>query len=380
MNRIAETDVCVIGAGVMGASAAYHLAVRGRAVLVVEKSAPGSEASGATAGTLAIQNKHLGALPLVIPAIRMWEGLSKELGADVGYEKRGGYRVAQSAAEIEKIEAGVLAQRARGAPVEMIYQPQLRAQAPFLSEAIEAAAFCPDDGMASPFLTVRAFLVAGARHGVTVWNGCEVIGIDVRGDDAFVVRTTSGEIRCAHVLAAAGAWNAHVAAMVGVTLPLHAEVLQVLITDPGPPIFPAIVTHARGNLTLKQQRPSGKVLIGGGWHGDGDPRLGVKRVRRENMLGNLRCAIEAIPGIGRRRVLRAWVGFEGRTPDRLLISGPVGAPRGFHVVGCAAGGFTVGPLAGRIAAEYIVDGRPAISCDAFHVQRFVPAVSGQASS
>jgi len=261
----------------------------------------------------------------------------------------------------------------------MVYQPRLAVRAPFLSDRVEAASFCPDDGMASPFMTVRAFLVAGARHGVKLWNGCTVIGIDVRGDHAFVVRTTAGEIRCAHVLAASGAWNADVSAMVGVTLPLHTEVLQVLITDPGPPVFANIVTHARGNLTLKQQRPSGKILIGGGWHGDGDPRSGLKRVRRENMIGNLQCAIDMIPDIGRRRLLRAWVGFEGRTPDRLLIAGPVGAPRGFYVLGCAGGGFTVSPIAGRIAAEYIADGQPGISCEPYHVQSFVPAVSEQAS-
>ena len=71
-TRSVETEVCVIGAGVMGLSASWELSKRGVRVLCIDRSRPGVEASGSTAGTLAIQNKHLGAIPLAIEAVHRW--------------------------------------------------------------------------------------------------------------------------------------------------------------------------------------------------------------------------------------------------------------------------------------------------------------------
>jgi glycine/D-amino acid oxidase-like deaminating enzyme len=161
--------------------------------------------------------------------------------------------------------------------------------------------------------------------------------------------------------------------MVGVELPLTTEILQVVITDFGPPLFPHIVTHVRGNLTLKQQKVTGKILIGGAWRGEGDLAGGVKRVRRESLVGNLKWATETIPGIARTSVLRAWVGFEGRTPDKLLMTGSIG-PRRLHVLGCAAGGFTLSVIAGKLAAETMmnVDGDVAETFDVGRLLRDSP--------
>lgn len=224
--------------------------------------------------------------------------------------------------------------------------------------------------MANPFATLRAFLNAARRLGARVWGLCRVDAIEVRGDRDFIVKTRRGSVRCEAVIAAAGAWNLDVARMLGVALPIRTELLQALLTDFSIPVFPHIVTHVRGNLTLKQQRVGGKILIGGAWPGDGDSRSGQKKVRRESVIANLKWASETIPAIAETRLLRSWVGFEGRTPDRLLLCGPLGPP-GSYVLGCAAGGFTLAPIAGQIAADFIVFGKPRIACDELNVQRFL---------
>ena len=365
-----ETQVCIIGAGVMGASAAFHLAERGQDVLMVEKSAPGLQASGANAGTLAVQNKKLDAIPLVLRSLDLWETLSERLGMDVEYEKRGGFRVAHSEEDLEKLEQQVSDQRAKGVTTEMVYQPRLASEAPYLSREIKGASYCPRDSMANPLTTTRAFLKAARRLGARLWRDCEVTGIQVLGDQDFNVATTRGTVRCSTVIAAAGAWSLEVARMAGITLPLSTKIMQVLITTAGSPLFPHIVTHVRGNLTLKQQRESGKIILGGGWRGDGDRQTGTKLLVRESVLGSLEWAAQAVPGIAQRTLLRGWVGFEGRTPDKLLISGPLG-PRGLFVLGCSGGGFTLSPIAGQLAAEYVVLGEPTVDCERFNVQRFL---------
>jgi sarcosine oxidase subunit beta len=367
---VAETRVCVIGAGVMGLATAWQLGRRSIEALVIDRGSPGREASGATAGTLGIQNKPHAAMPLVLEAIRAWTTLSDELEWDVEYERRGGFRLAHSDGDVTLLEQDVAAQVARGVRTEPVYQPELSRAAPYLAPDIQAASYCAEDGMSNPLAAVRALLRACDRHGQRVWAQCAVHGIDVRGDHEFVVHTARGAVRCGTVVAAAGAWTLEVARMAGVSLPLHAELLQVSITDGGPWIFPHILTHIRGNLTLKQQRLTGNVLIGGGWLGDGDRLQNVKRVRRASLVGNLARAVDSVPAIASRRLLRAWVGFEGRTPDRQLLCGNVGHPAGLYVIGCATGGYTLWPIASRMTAEDIAEGRPAALADCYHVGRF----------
>jgi sarcosine oxidase subunit beta len=372
MNQVvSEEQVCVVGAGVMGLSAAYQIAATGMRVLVLEQSVPGQAASAATAGTLALQNKPLAAIPLVVLAVEWWKRASDELGVDVEYERRGGFRVAHSTTDVENLEKAVLAQRRLGVAAEMVYQPQLSREAPYLDPAIQAASYCADDGMANPLAVTRALCRECNRRGVRIWTNCRVDRIHARGDRDFVIQTSRGAVRTAAIVAAGGAWNGELAQMVDITLPITAEILQVVVTDIAPPMFPHIVTHVRGNLTVKQAKAPGKILIGGAWRGDGDWTSGRKQVRRESLVGSLQWAVKNIPGMSRARLLRAWVGFEGRSPDKLLLSGDVGSSTGFHVLGCAGGGFTISPIAGILAANYVT-GRPSqVSAEPFHVTRFL---------
>jgi glycine/D-amino acid oxidase-like deaminating enzyme len=371
-----EAQVCVIGAGILGASAALHLAERGLDVLLLDRSEAGLEASGANAGTLAVQNKQLAAIPFAMRAVKEWQGLGERLGMDVEYEKRGGFRVAHSEDDVKKLEASVAAQRSVGAPVEMVYPPRLFSEAPYLDPQVRAASYCPEDGMANPLAAARAFLRAARAAGARIVTQCGVRQVRPLGDHQFVLETVQGPIRCQTVLAAAGAWIGDVARTMGVVLPITSEVLQALITDFGDAIFPHVVTHVRGDLTLKQQRRTGKVLIGGAWNGEGDRGSGTKRLRRENIVGNLRRAVDTVPAIRGTRLLRAWVGFEGRTPDKLFVAGSVGRPRGFHVLGCASGGFTMSPMAGWLAAEHITGGPGAAEWKRFDVDRFLGERNG----
>jgi glycine/D-amino acid oxidase-like deaminating enzyme len=367
---IADVPVCVIGAGVMGLSAAWQIAKAGETVLVLDRGVPGQEASAANAGTLALQNKPPASLPVVLAAIRMWRQLSDDLGFDVQYERRGGFRVAHTPADVEKLERDVLAQRAHGLEVETIYQPQLSKAAPYLSPSILAAAYCHDDGMANPLAATRALIKACARRGATIRSRCGVLAITVRGNREFLLRTTDGIVRAAQVVSATGAWSADVARLAGASLPLTSDVLMVATTVMTPAVFPHIVSHVRGNLTLKQSAVTGKVLIGGAWPGDGDRDSGEKRVRRESLVGNLRWAVENIPAIARTRLQRAWVGFEGRSPDRQLVAGPLDHLPGFFVIGCASGGFTVAPMAGLLAARHVSGTAPDAVAAACAPRRF----------
>lgn len=365
-------DVCVIGAGVMGLFTALALRRRGRSVVVVDRRAPGLEASAANAGTLAVQNKALSLVPLVRRAIAGWAALSEETGVDIEYERRGGLRLAHDEDDVAALERAVLAQRALGLDVTLLADRDLAAVAPYLSPQVRAASYCPDDGMANPLASTRALLAACRRLGVPVVPDAVVTALQSAGHAGVRVTTSAGRVHCRDVVIAGGTWIGDLCALAGVDLPIRPEVLQVAITEAGTPLFPHVVTHVRGNLTLKQQAITGKVMIGGGWKGQGDPRTGRKDVDHRQLVENLRWAVAAIPGIAARRVLRAWAGFEGRSPDKLLLLGPLPQASGLHVVGCTGGGYTLSPVAGELAADLVVGLRPP-ECEPFLVQRLFPA-------
>ena len=352
---IGEAEVVVVGAGVLGVAAAFELASAGKDVLVIERGQAGLEASGANAGTLAVQNKPLAAIPAVLRAVSLWTDLSERLGQPIEYERRGGLRVAHSIEDEVKLEKAVTDQRLAGAPLEILRGAALREAAPYLHQDVRAASYCALDGMANPLATFRAYLCAGRRLGVRLVTEAPVLGVEIRGDHEFVLNTRLGAVRARHVVSAAGAWTRDFVRHFGVDLPLGAEVLQASITDSHTPLFPHIVTHVRGNLTLKQQR-SGRILVGGAWRGEGDPATGRKELVLESLSGNYKWAIDTVPGIKEARVLRAWPGFEGRTPDKLLLAGALPSPKGVYVLGCGGGGFTFSPLAGRLAADFITRG------------------------
>lgn len=374
---IGETQTCIVGAGVMGLFAAFELAGRGVDVLVLERALPGQEASAANAGTLALQNKHTAAIPATLEAIALWRTLHETVGLDVEYERRGGFRIAETDADVALLERAVSAQQAQGLATEMVYRPQLSKAAPYLAAHVAAASYCADDGMANPLASVRALLVGCSQRHVRLWTQTPVTGIQAIADGEFLVETTRGTIRAGTVVCTAGAWNIDIARMLGVDLPLTTEVQQAATTDGGPALFPHIVTHIRGNLTVKQSRASGKILIGGAWHGRGDRQTGEKRVRRDTLLGNLAWAAHHVPGIARARLLRAWVGFEGRTPDKLLIAGSPATPRGFFVCGCASGGYTLSPYAGRLTARYVMGEEGDETSEPFHVGRLLSPTAAE---
>ena len=80
-----------------------------------------------------------------------------------------------------------------------------------------------------------------------------------------------------------------------------------------------------------------------------------------------------MPALAQTRLLRAWTGAEGRSPDRLPLIGSVGEPAGLHLLGCAAGGFTLAPVCGVLAAQGVLGEESPLSSETISARRFVGA-------
>jgi sarcosine oxidase subunit beta len=163
-------DAVVIGGGVMGCSAALHLARGGMRVAVIDRGPLCREASGVNAGTLTLHMTRAALIPYAMRAWKMWMEAEQWLGMGVLATHVPGLTLAFTEGECELVELRAKARREYGAPIEVISPERAREIEPGVHPALLKAGYCEIDGFASAYLTGRAFRHALARAGVDVWR------------------------------------------------------------------------------------------------------------------------------------------------------------------------------------------------------------------
>jgi glycine/D-amino acid oxidase-like deaminating enzyme len=364
---VQESYAIVIGGGTMGLFTALNLAERGRSVTVLERGTVWGEASSVNAGSLGVQNKLLPLVPYAVAAFDVWAGLAKRLGRDVGYHRTGGYKVATSQDEVERLRSGFEAQLEVGLPLQWKSEDELRKEAPWMSEMVTAASYCELDGQASPTRLGPALMTAVRRSKVDIVERVQIGALKTNG--SVTVETSRGVFHARNLVISAGGWSGRVAAMLGINLPVSLDVNMVSVTEPAPLTVGKMVTHARGILTVKQVA-NGSCLIGGGWQGIGSLDDMAKDVDVDQLTHNLVLANHVLPGLERLHILRSWAGYEGVSPDSLPYLGRLPGNDNIYVATCARGGFTLGPLFGQLLAELIVSGTTSMPIDGFNPGRF----------
>jgi glycine/D-amino acid oxidase-like deaminating enzyme len=129
-----------------------------------------------------------------------------------------------------------------------------------------------------------------------------------------------------------------------------------------------LVTHIRGILSLKQY-PHGTCVIGGGWQGLGSLKTGRKDLDYVSLLHNLRLAVKIVPSLANVRLVRSWAGFEGVTPDSLPFFGKLPGHSNAFIIGCARGGWTIGPYLGQLMTELVLTNKTSYPMDEFDLRR-----------
>jgi glycine/D-amino acid oxidase-like deaminating enzyme len=362
-----DADVVIIGAGAMGLFTAMYLAREGRDVVVLDRNRAWSEASGANAGSLAVQNKMLPLVPFVLEALRLWRSMAETLGTDVGFQSRGGYKVATTEAERNQLLRTAEAQQAMGVDVRALDRADVESKASWLGSDVLAATFSTKDSFSNPLLLGPALTAAARRAGVRIEGDAEVRQIVENG--ALLTTTSRGTIRSRAMVVAAGAWSGLVAALFGVRLPMALEANMLTVTEPAGFIMDAIVTHARGILTLKQVS-NGTCLIGGGWLGSGSLANARKDLDYESLLHNIRLAVRIVPGLANLNVVRHWAAYEGTTPDFLPYIGRLPNSHNAFIIAGARGGYTLSPFLGQLTADLVIGREPCMDISAFSPGRF----------
>jgi sarcosine oxidase subunit beta len=350
-------EVAVLGAGVIGASIAYHLALRGTRVAVFdapEVPQPPS-ASWASAGGIRQQDRDPREWLLTVEAARRWPTLAEELGAPTGFRQGGHLHLVEREEDVSALRERVARERQAGIGVELVAGPELRTLAPGLSPAVLAAAYTPDDGQADPRATTRAFLSAARRLGAS-FHPWRAEGLRVEGGRVIGVTAGIEQVEASWVVLATGSWSGRLAASVGLELPLAVRGSQMLLTDPDRPSLTPTLTAQGRRLSLKQL-PEGEFLVGGGWPAAVDAELHACSVLEESVRGSWIVATQVFPPLAGRRVAQRWCGLEAQSSDGVALIGPSGLGGLYLATGFSNHGFQLAPAVGAaVAADLTGEG------------------------
>ena len=214
-----DADVVVVGAGIVGCATAYFLARRGARVAVVERGSVPGEQSRKNWGFVRQQGRDPVELPLVVEANRMWQGLERELGADIEWVRGGNLALAADESRLARFEAWLPVAREFGLDTRLLRARNLDAVVPGLAGGWLGGLHTPGDGHADPEKTTDAFARAAVAHGATLHLDCAVQGVTALAGAVAGVVTEQGEIRAPVVVCAAGAWSSRLTRTLGLDFP-----------------------------------------------------------------------------------------------------------------------------------------------------------------
>ena len=363
-----DVDIVIVGGGIVGASCAYFLAERGAEVLLLEAGRIGREASGVNAGGVRQQARALPEMPLALESVRLWADLERRLEVPLEYERCGDLRIVESAEDAARLRAVAARERETGLALEWVDGAALRALVPSIAPGVLGGTFCPTGGQANP-LRVAAAIGRRARDlGAIVWEDCPLRAL-ARDGEGFALDCAHGRLRASRVVLAAGAWTPIVAEGLGARLPISLFVPQMQATVPLPRVLGTVLLGFTRKLSMKQMR-SGAVLVGGGKRGWGDLVTRAKGLAAESMRLGAVDAVDVLPLLGRTETTRTWVGLEGLTSDEMPIIDCLETDRVYVAAGFCGHGFAIGPVVGRLLAEWLLDGTPSMDVSAFRLNRF----------
>ncbi len=352
--------VVIIGAGVMGASVAAHLAERGvQEIIVIDReSALGGGSSGRATGGFRAQFDSAVNVRLSLRSREKLRMFADTTGVDPGYEAHGYLWLAGSERDLTTLRDGLLVQHAEGLhEAREVSLDEIATINPAVClDGIAGGAFCPTDGFLRPRDIVRGYLALAIRRGAHVHWDTIATGFDRTFDGRVrVVHTTHGSLACDAVVNATGPWAAAVAQWAGVDLPVRPvrrQAASTVHTHALPASMPmTIFTEDGFHLRVR----NGRVLLL--CPSAGDPRdpfltsVEAEWLVHVAHLANMRVpALRDVP----IDVPMCWAGLYEMSPDHHAIVGAhPSCPNLYFVNGSSGHGVMHAPALGEVVAAQV---------------------------
>jgi glycine/D-amino acid oxidase-like deaminating enzyme len=431
-DRLPEAvDVVVVGAGIIGVSAAYFLAQRGVKVLLCEKGRVAGEQSSRNWGWVRQQGRDWAELPIMMESNRIWRELAARTGEkDLGFVACGSVYLAESESQMSKYATWHELAKQHQLDTRMLSRDEAAALAPGIRGSWVGGMLTASDGCAEPYVAVPALARACAKSGVAIIENCAVRSLEVQAGQVSAAITEMGRIRTERVLLAGGAWSTHFATNLGLDLP------QLMVRSTAGRTHPvaerALPNVSIAGLSLRKRADGGFTIATGDvaehyvsaksfkyftkflrlmkvskkdirlraapppgypgawgskrrWSGDEVSPFEHMRVLDPPPLQAVGQRLaqrlpERAPWLAEAGIAELWAGMIDVTPDAVPYICAAPAPAGLFIgTGLSGHGFGIGPGVGRILADLIQGRPPGHDISRFRFERFAdgsPIVPG----
>ena len=367
-------DVVIIGGGVHGLAAAYYLGKRGVTnVAVLERSYIGAGASGRNTAIIRSNYRTPEGVAFYDESVKLYEGLSSELGYNVLFSQQGHLTLAHTDSAINGLRVRAEVNQLCGVDSRLIWRDEIQKMVPAMDCSdrprypVLAALYHAPGGIIRHDAVVWGYARGASRQGIDIHQFTEVTGIDTANGAVTGVRTSRGDITTGIVLNATAGFCSTVAKLVGMTLPITTHPLQAFVTEPLTAFLDKVIVSSNLHVYVSQT-DRGECVIGS----EIDPYTSYShRSTLPFLEATAHHTLELFPCLKDVRVLRQWAGICDMTPDYSPIMGEVPALRGFYLdVGWGTYGFKAGPVSGYRMAEAIATRRTPDLIKAFSITRF----------
>jgi glycine/D-amino acid oxidase-like deaminating enzyme len=365
-----SASVVIVGGGVIGCSAAFHLAEAGVEVLLLERAELASGSTSRAAGGVRAQFSDPLNIQIAQRSLAGFRDFAHRPGWDIELRQVGYLFVLSRDEETALFEEHVALQNEFGVPSRMLTAAQTRTLCPLLAgEDIVGGAFSPEDGHVTPEAVVQGYAHGARMLGAQLRVGCEVTGIRVTGGDIAAVDTTHGSVATRTVICAAGAWSRCLGQMAGMQLPVTPLRRQVLFTEPMdslPDALPFTIDFA-SSFYFHREGPG--LLMG---MSDPHERPGFSLQMTDDWVpALLEVAARRAPRIAETGIKGGWAGLYEVTPDHNAIIGEASSPSRFiYATGFSGHGFLQGPGVGEIVRDLVLERPPFVDIAPLGVERF----------
>ena len=380
----AQARVVIIGGGVVGCSVAYHLGKLGWSdIVLLERKRLTSGTTWHAAGLLPHLRATLNMTKLAQYSGSLYASLEAETGLATGYQRKGSLGVALSGHRFEEFRRQASLAKVFGIEAHVLTASECKAKYPLLNvDGVVGGLFTPQDAQGDPANITQA-LAKGARNsGVKIFEGVRVTGVSQVNGRVTGVDTDAGAIKADVVVNCAGMWGRDIGLMAGVDVPLQACEHFYVLTEP-------IEGLARNLPVLRVQdecayykEDAGKLLVGffepksKPWAVNGIPpdfEFGTLPDDWDHIMPQLEQALARMPVLAEKGIHTFFNGPESFTPDDRYMIGEAPSLAGFFV---AAGFNSVGIQsaggAGKVLAEWIVQGEPSMDLHDVDIRRVFP--------
>ena len=372
-----KSKVVVIGGGVVGVSALYHLAKKGWSdVVLVERKELTSGSTWHAAGLLPLFNMSYSVGQLHKYAVDLYKTLEEETGKNVGFSVVSNIRLASTKDRMDEYHQYAGVAQTIGVDVKFLTPDQVKEIWPLCNTSdLVGAIQHPEDGYIQPADLTQALATGARNRGAEIYRNTNVTGIK-QTKDGWVVETDKGTIECEHVISCSGNFARQTGKMVGLEIPVIPVEHQYIVTEPHPEILkrkkeglPEMGVLRDSDSRWYMREEAGGFILGP--YEDGAPCCYVDGPSKdseyelfqedlERLEPHIEGAYHRVPAFAEVGVKKVYNGAICYTPDGNPIVGPAWGLKNFWINEGHSFGITAAGGAGWQLAEWIVDGEPTV--------------------